>query len=125
MLFLLHTILIGDVIMDTNKVLIGNVYQIIKWKENTFDIDYSYCKLKENALLFKQSDNTYLDIETKLSYEVNVNPHRQIGDAFVFSENLIPFNQYLDENYRCNDIDENDIIKVYQNVKSDIEKQNN
>lgn len=111
--------------MDTNKVLIGNVWQIVKWKVNTYDIAYSCCKIKKDALLFRQSDNTYLDIETRLSYEANINPDRHIGDAVVFTDNLITFNQFLNEKDRCSDIDEDDIIKVYQKVKSSFGQKSN
>lgn len=106
--------------MDTNKVLIGNVYQITKWDEGTYDISYTYEKIKENALLFRQSDNTYLDIETKLVYEVNINKNRKMGDAIVFSNSLTTFNSLLDKEDRCSDMPDKKVIKIYQKVKSNV-----
>ncbi len=39
--------------MDTNRVAIGHVYQIIKWEVGTYNISYTYERIKENALLFR------------------------------------------------------------------------
>ncbi len=108
--------------MDTNKVLIGDVYQITKWERNQFQINYAYYRIKDNALLFRQPNNTYMDIETKLIYESNLNSKRQIGDAIVFSGDVIPFNSFLDEKDRCNDVPEDDVVEVYQMVKTKIKK---
>lgn len=104
--------------MDTNRIAIGHVYQIIKWEVGIYDTSYTYEKIKENALLFRQKDNTYLDLKTKLVYEVNINENRQMGDAFVFSNGLTTFNSFLDKEDRCSDMPDNQVIKVYQKVKS-------
>lgn len=104
--------------MDTNRVAIGHVYQIIKWEVGTYDTSYTYEKIKENALLFRQKDNTYLDLETKLVYEVNINENRGVGDAFVFSNDLTTFNSFLDKEDRCSDMPDDQVIKVYQKVKN-------
>lgn len=104
--------------MDTNKILIGHVYQIIKWEVGIYDISYAYQKIKEDALLFRQEANTYLDVETKLVYEVNINENRKMGDAFVFSNDLTTFNSFLDKEDRCSDMPNDQVIKAYQKVKN-------
>lgn len=104
--------------MDTNRVAIGHVYQIIKWEVSTYNISYTYERIKENALLFRQKDNTYLDLETKLVYEVNINENRQMGDELVFSNDLTTFNSFLDKEDRCSDMPDDQVIKVYQKVKN-------
>lgn len=106
--------------MDTNKILIGNVYQITKWEVGTYSINYTYEKVKEKALLFRQKDSTYLDVETKLVYEANLNQSRKMGDAIVFSSSLIPFNSLLNQEDRCSDMPHYKVRKVYQKVKTNI-----
>lgn len=50
--FFLHTMLIGDIKINANKVLIGNVYQIVERKVKSLNINYSDNRIKEHVLLF-------------------------------------------------------------------------
>lgn len=108
--------------MDTNRLVIGNVYQIEKWKVSHYDINYSCTRIKDNALLYREDNGVFRDVETKLFYKANVDTSRQIGDAIVFSGSVTPFNPFLEEEDRCNDVSEDKIIKVYQKVKPSIKK---
>lgn len=106
--------------MDTNKIVIGDVYQIKKWDIGIFNTEWTCTKIKEDALLFKKSSDIYMDIETKLNYYIDINENRQLGDAVVFSKKVKLFNQLAEEEDKCNDIPVHKVKKIYKKMKKNI-----
>lgn len=98
--------------MDTNKVFIGDVHQIYKIDVNRFDKTSHFTTIKKNALLYRRSDGTFIDLESNLVYGSLPNKNAYIGEAVVLMENLLVFNSFIDESLRCTDIPKRRIKKM-------------
>lgn len=107
--------------MNTNKVFIGDVHQIYKIEVDKFETIKRFTTIKKNAILYRRSDGTFIDLESNLVYGSLPNKNSYIGEAVVLMDEIKLFNSFIDESLRCTDIPKRRIKKM---CKSFINKTN-
>ena len=106
--------------MNTNKVFIGNIYQVTSCKVKGRKKNYGFGLLKENAILYKKKDGDFFNLETDISYMSDLSDwydYPEIGKAMVLSNMLKIFNFYLDEEKRNSDLPKQEIVQAYNHIK--------